>query len=198
MLVIGNGESRKHLDISKLNQPKIGCNAIFRDYFTEHLVCVDRRMVQEAILAEINTKNTFIYTRADWCDQFRTLHIRKVPDLFYKGTERWDEPFNWGSGPYAVLLGAMLTKTAEVKLIGFDLYSSTKLVNNIYKSTLNYDNADKHAVDPRYWIHQIMKVFEYYNNINFILYNTTNWQLPVAWNMPNVKVDSISNIYYNT
>ena len=49
MLVIGNGESRKSLDISTLKLPTVGCNAIFRDMKVDHLVCVDRRMIREAL-----------------------------------------------------------------------------------------------------------------------------------------------------
>ena len=55
MLVIGNGESRKDIDISAFNETKVGCNAIIRDFFVDHLVCVDRRMVKEAL-----TKNTIV------------------------------------------------------------------------------------------------------------------------------------------
>ena len=49
MLVIGNGESRTSIDINKLQGPKIGCNAILRDFKVDHLVCVDRPMLQEAL-----------------------------------------------------------------------------------------------------------------------------------------------------
>ena len=48
MLVIGNGESRCDINLSEINTTKIGCNAIVRDFFVDHLVCVDRRMVDEA------------------------------------------------------------------------------------------------------------------------------------------------------
>ena len=64
MYVFGNGESRTSIDIDKLDGPKIGCNAIYRDYHMDHLVCVDRRMAQEAV--DANLKHTQIYTRKDW------------------------------------------------------------------------------------------------------------------------------------
>ena len=198
MLVIGNGESRKSLDIDKLHGPKVGCNAIMRDYKVDYLVCVDKRMVQEAIDSKINLKGTLIYTRSDWYPQFKTLRIREVPPLPYEGDQRWDDPFNWGSGPYAVLIAAIYAKEKYVNLIGFDLYSSTNTVNNIYKGTSNYDNADKRAVDPRYWVHQIGMVFDCFPKIQFTIYQTTEWDLPKAWNCSNVKVDNISNIHYNT
>ena len=198
MIVIGNGESRKGVDIKKLDGPKVGCNAIYRDYIMDYLVCVDRRMVQEALNAGANTQGTLIYTRPNWFQQFKTLRVREVPDLPYVGSDRWDEPFQWGSGPYAVLLGAKYTKLKEVKLIGFDLYSKTKTVNNIYKDTPNYDDATKRPVDPRYWIHQIGMVFECFPKVTFRIYQEPGWELPKAWNYPNVVVDRISNIYYNT
>ena len=49
MLVIGNGESRLKTNLNKIEDIKIGCNAICRDMPVDHLVCVDRRMVLEAI-----------------------------------------------------------------------------------------------------------------------------------------------------
>ena len=58
MLVIGNGESRKDLDIKSLKLPTVGCNAIFRDMVVDHLVCCDRRMLREALKHE-NTKKKF-------------------------------------------------------------------------------------------------------------------------------------------
>jgi len=198
MIVIGNGESRKDIDIKNLPDPKVGCNALYRDYYTDYLVCVDKRMVKECINAGVNTKGTLIYTRPDWFQQFKTLRIRKVPELPYVGSDRWDEPFQWGSGPYAVLIGAMYTKLKEVKLIGFDLYSKTNNINNVYKSTPNYDNETKRPIDPRYWIHQIGMVFCCFPKVKFIIYQDKDWELPKAWNYPNVKVDNISNIYYNT
>ena len=48
MFVLGNGESRKSIDVNTLPGPTIGCNAICRDFFVDHLICVDRRMVDQA------------------------------------------------------------------------------------------------------------------------------------------------------
>ena len=69
-------------------------------------------------------------------------------------------------------------------------------MNNIYKGTPNYIDADKRAVDPRYWIHQIGMVFKSFPKIQFTIYQD-NWELPKAWNQSNVMVDKISKIRYN-
>lgn len=198
MLVIGNGESRKNINIDNIISPKVGCNAIMRDYPVDYLVCVDRRMVEEAISLGINN-HSLVYTRKDWYNSYKNhKRLRMVPDLPYVGSERWDEPFNWGSGPYAVLLAAKLDKERDVQLIGFDLYSKTNTVNNIYKGTPNYDSEDKRPVDPRYWIHQIGMVFKNFPKVTFTIYQEPNWELPKAWKYSNVMLDKLSNISYNT
>ena len=192
MYVFGNGESRASVNIDKLEGTKVGCNAICRDYNMDHLICVDRRMVQEALDKNAN-QHSYIYTRQDWLPQFDAIRLRTVPKLPYSGSERWDEPFQWGSGPYAVLLAAKLCKKATVHLVGFDLHSNTSTVNNIYKDTDNYDTADKRAVDPRYWVHQIGMVFSYYTKIKFVVHND-NFKLPETWKQPNVLLDTISSL----
>ena len=195
MLVIGNGESRKNINLNKFQENKIGCNAVVRDYWVDHLICVDRRMVDEAVQKHAN-KFKFIYTREDWLSgRDHIKNLLTVPELPYKGHQRPDDPFHWGSGPYAVLLGALLDTT--VKLIGFDLHSKNTKVNNIYKDTENYDPSTKTAIDPRYWIHQIGKVFECFPKHKFVIYTDNDWECPNFWNRPNVSVDNYSKLLYN-
>jgi len=192
MLVIGNGESRTSVNIDKLNYTKIGCNAILRDFSIDHLICVDRPMLQEAVESNYN-KHATVYTRANQFAQYRLeTNIRIVPDLPYVGDQRPDEPIHWGAGPYAVLLAATLI-TDDIHLLGFDLHSVDKRVNNVYKDTANYSLAHKSAVDPRYWIYQIGKVFNSYPETHFVVHND-NFELPKAWNKPNVSLDNISNL----
>jgi hypothetical protein len=95
-------------------------------------------------------------------------------------------------------LAAKLAADEPVKLIGFDLYSDNNLVNNIYKGSPNYAVQHSRSVDPKYWIYQIAKVFELFKHQEFIIYQTDQWRLPQAWIKPNVELDNISNIYYNT
>jgi len=190
--VIGNGESRKAVDLIKLKQTHIliGCNAIHRDITVNHLVCCDRRMVDEATL-NLSTKDTLIYVRPNWHHYFRKIkklkNIRLIPELPYKGNKQQDDPFHWGSGGFAVLLAATLEST-NIDLYGFDLYSQYDRVNNIYKNTANYTKSDSQPVDPSYWIYQIGKVFEYFPDCKFKIHNTRDWQLPVEWQKNNVKL----------
>ena len=192
MVVIGNGESRNSIDIDHIQDQIVGCNAVVRHHTIDSVVCVDRKMLRECLQYHLNFD--LCYTRANLLFENTTGKIQKVPDLPYKGSQRWDEPFHWGSGPYAVLIASQLSN--QVKMIGFDLYGKDKLVNNCYKDTENYDDSKKRAVDPRYWIHQISKVFGCFPTVDFKIYQTPDWQLPEKWNLPNVSVDKISNFAY--
>jgi hypothetical protein len=54
-----------------------------------------------------------------------------------------------------------------------------EILVKVYKGTPNYDPADKRAVDPRYWTHQIGMVFNCFPKIHFTIYNN-DWKLPQA------------------
>jgi hypothetical protein len=148
-------------------------------------------MLTEALDSSYH-KHAKLYTRHDWWVRHRLEpNLRAMPKLPFETKERYDQPWHWGAGPYAVLLACTLSD--DIKLLGFDLYSKTSTVNNIYKGTENYLTADKRAVDPRYWIIQIGKLISLYQDKKFTIYQDV-WKLPKAWNYPNVTVDKITNI----
>ncbi len=204
-LVIGNGESRRNIDINKFQDHiLIGCNAIHRDIVVNHLICCDQRMIREAVENPL-TADTTIYVRDLWYHYFRKIrknkNIKLVPDLPYKGDRRHDQPIHWGSGCYAVLLAALL-EHEEVSLIGFDLYAKENRVNNMYKGTDNYAKIESSPVDPAYWIYQIGQVFHYFPNTKFIIHNFREWKIPQEWRKENIQLSPINvdiklNMSYN-
>ena len=135
MIVIGNGQSRQTINLNNLTGQKIGCNAIIRDTHVDYLVCCDKKMVRQALQQNFSP----IYTRSRWSDDFDSVNVQSLPELPYKGEDRKDDPFNWGSGPYAILLACNLQKTkptaTNIKLVGFDLYGLDGKLNNVYANT---------------------------------------------------------------
>ena len=188
MIIAGNGTSRKKINLNLYNETKIGCNAIYRDYYVDYLVCCDKSMVKEAHANDI----TPVYTRERWLADFNYQDVMSVPKLPYKGDKRLDDPFHWGSGPYAVLMGASLSENC--KLIGFDLYGTNNHLNNIYADTNGYKSLYDEAVDWTYWVYQIAKVFEHFPNVQFKIYNEQDWECPNSWKKSNVKVDKLENL----
>ena len=200
VVVIGNGESRKSLDLNQLrgHVTLIGCNAIHRDLIVNHLVCCDHRMVQECLNRKKSRKIANVHTRERYFRDYTKLHdndrVRLLPPLPYEGALKPDQPEHWGSGPYAVLLAAHLNfKT--VLMTGFDLHGKNHLVNNVYKDTPNYLEATKSAVDPAYWVYQMRKIFQYHPNTKFKVFNHADWKLPTEWQLGNVEFFDINNFY---
>jgi hypothetical protein len=191
VLVIGNGESRKHVDLESYRSTHtiIGCNALHRDINVDHLVCCDRRMADEAIVNP-NIGDTLIYVRDSWYHFFRKIlknkQIQHLPPIPVAGDTKKDQPDHWGSGCYAILLAAHLG-FEEISLIGFDLYPTRDRVNNVYKDTPNYAKADAQAVDYSYWVYQTAVVFRSYPNTQFNVINQSNWSMPKEWQKNNVK-----------
>lgn len=196
-IVIGNGESRQSINLQDLTGKicLIGCNAVHRDAIVDHLICVDHRMILEA-LEDINAAETLIYVRKEWFHHFKKMmkksNIRQVPDIPYPQHKRPDDPKHWGSGTYALLLSAELNYH-KLYVMGFDLYGKRKLVNNLYKGTKNYSEANSHAIDPAYWIYQSAKIFEYFPDKKFVIVNHSSWQIPDSWKLSNVSFLDIEN-----
>ena len=197
-LVIGNGESRNAVDLVNFSKDyiTIGCNAIHRDLVVDHLVCCDRRMVEESVVSK-NTPQTTIWVRPDWFRYFRKVRkdkrIHCVPDIPYDGEYKMDKALHWGSGPYAVLTAAE-NGYETIMLLGFDLYGINGKLNNMYKGTSHYKNADADAVDHSYWTYQISKVFTHYPNQEFIIWNHAEWEMPRSWKRDNVRFESLCQV----
>lgn len=189
MIVIGNGQSRKKINLNKVYKEKIGCNAVYRDTYTDYIVCCDKRMVKQ-VLAH---GHPHIFTRQRWFHDFNHECVNPLPDLPETGKDRRDDPFHWGSGPYAVLLGASMDTCVE--MVGFDLYGINGKVNNIYSDTDGYSSSDKGAIDHSYWEYQIGKVFSWFPKTYFKIYNEPNWIMPDNWKkFSNVSLDITTNL----
>lgn len=188
MIAVGNGESRARVPIPRA---VIGCNAIHRNYIVDYLVCTDRAPLSEA-LESPNTKNTKIYTKAEWINFFKDSRLHLVPDIPYLANIRADDPRHWSSGTYAVLLAAMLSTT--ISMIGFDLYGKQGLINNIYKDSLHYSSSLTLETDPNYWIYQISRVFNVFPDKYFTVYNDVTWRMPDSWQLHNVEYKCVDNI----
>lgn len=182
-IVLGNGETRAGFALSLLNDhTTYGCNAIHRSYNPTVLSAPDRRMCEE-IVDLIKP----VYTRPDWHNSFKDYpFVKYFPDLPYKGDKKQDQPFHWGSGPYAAYL-ACLSDATEMHFLGFDLFSPNGFHNNIYKGSIHYEDETYRAVDPSFWIHQLQQLFEVYDEKTFTFVYPDGWPHPQSWTHSNVK-----------
>jgi len=73
----------------------------------------------------------------------------------------------WSAGPIAVRMAIEDHNPTDVFLIGFDLGSSTGLVNNVYKGTSNYVTQDAKETPSVNWIKQHKQNFKAFPDVKF-------------------------------
>ena len=78
--------SRTAINLESYPETKIGCNAIFRDIYVDHLVCCDKKMVKQAL----SSGTSPVYTRQRWIADFPSEDVIALPDLPYNGDKRQD------------------------------------------------------------------------------------------------------------
>lgn len=183
--IVGNGTSRQSLDLSSIQYPVLGSNAVHRDYPVDYLVCCDRRMVEEALNSGYPGK---IFTRRDWYHRYPKNCVFPLPEFDWREKLKWQQSFHWGSGLHSVHLAIKLGYT-ELRLWGFDLWARDGRTNNIYAGTENYSSADDSGVDPSFWIRQFAWLFERYPDVVWLFHNTKTWKIPPEWkNYPNFRL----------
>jgi hypothetical protein len=91
VFVIGNGESRKGVDLDRLQQhgKVYGCNALYRDFTPDALVCVDSAMIHEVYSSGYCSDNK-AYFRA-W---------NKLPAYIYSDMVNLDSMMDWPMGVF--------------------------------------------------------------------------------------------------
>jgi hypothetical protein len=125
--VIGNGTSRQGIDLTKLNDFTIGCNALYRDFAPDILVAMDRRM-QEEIRANYKPPE-------DKWIVFYDLQKQKF-EVIENGASTIApmEKHDVDAGILAISSACCENKFSKVYLLGMDCYST----GNIYDGTSNY------------------------------------------------------------
>ena len=146
--VIGNGESRKNIDLYALkNYGKVyACNAVFRHFRPDYLVAVDVKMILEINQHKWQMENEV------WTNPNKQFHG-------FQGFNFFQPSKGWSSGPTALDL-ATYHQHDTFYLLGFDFKGTTGTggnedkVNNIYAGTLNYKNESENATYFGNWERQ--------------------------------------------
>ena len=110
--VLGNGESRKGIQIEELKQhgTVFACNAVYRTDTPDYLVCVDPKMIHE--IAE----SDYIIKHQVWSN----FNAQYNKNQKIKDHVKWFQPsLGWSSGPTALRM-ACDRKFKEIYILGFD------------------------------------------------------------------------------
>ena len=126
--IIGNGPSRRCVDLNELQGITWGCNALYRDFAPDFLVAVDRKMQEEIINAKYH-ENHICYFR----DPQRSTKCIEHPNII---TWKHHRGAVNNSGVSAVY-HAMKAGHKTIVLLGMDL-KTERHDANIYADTPNY------------------------------------------------------------
>jgi hypothetical protein len=145
--VLGNGTSRKEINHHNFKKygTVYGCNALFREYAPDHLVCVDTKMITEISTTQYQTKNNV------WSN--RNKLTERTP-----GIKIMEPNKGWSSGPTALLLASQHGHKV-IYILGFDyvgLGDQQEKVNNVYAGTKNYKGVNDRATYYGNWQRQTM------------------------------------------
>lgn len=173
--VLGNGVSRKNIDLTQLRQhgPIYGCNALYREFVPDVLVATDRPIaaaIQQSGYAKTNT----FYTRRPIED----LGANPVPKAY----------FGYSSGPIATAIAAQ-DGHQQIYMLGFDMGPvENNRFNNIYAGTEFYKSTDSQPTFTGNWVKQLIRIVQDYPNTEFVrVCGQTTAPVPEFYKVANLK-----------
>ena len=152
--VIGNGISRKNIDLTQLRSiGKIyGCNALYREFTPDVLVATDRPIATQIQESGYALTNEF-YTR------------RPIEELGAKSLI--PEYQGYSSGPNALGLAAW-HGNLQIFILGFDMGpTENNFFNNVYADTEFYKTSAHPPTFTGNWVRQVIRICRDYPETRF-------------------------------
>lgn len=169
--VIGNGPSRLQFNLETIGSKMTtyGCNALYRDYMPDYLICMDFNMVDEILNNKIHYKTKF-YTQEKNNFDHMTVDVNE-PIYWLKNMARRLDSGN------SALEVALEQKHETIYMIGFDYNASNYTMSNVYHGTKNYarNSANSSAETmAREWQQRLRNLARQNSNTQIIRVNGSN------------------------
>jgi hypothetical protein len=152
--VIGNGVSRKPIDLTQLKThgTVYGCNALHRDFIPNVLIATDRP-IAEQIQRSGYSQEHLMYTRKP----IEGLGARRIQEAYW----------GYSSGPVAASIAAA-DGHSDIYLLGFDMAGVNDRFNNVYADSEFYKRSASVPTYTGNWERQLLKIMQDYPNINWV------------------------------
>jgi len=172
--VLGNGESRKGIDINDLKEKGtvFACNAVYRTHRPDFLIAVDPKMILEIAETDYPVHNKV------WSNF--NAQYNKHPKIL--NHVNWFKPsLGWSSGPTALRM-ACEHGFKEIYILGFD-YQGHKdgkrfKLNNIFGDSRNYKKRNDEATFYGNWMNQTKRCLQDFKDVQF------HRVIPKGWFQP--------------
>ena len=175
--VLGNGESRRGIDINDLKEKGtvFACNAVYRTHQPHFLVAVDPKMIME-----IGESDYAIHNQV-WSN-YNAQYGKHQKILDHVN---WFKPsLGWSSGPTALRL-ALDRGFKDIYILGFDYQghmpegkTSGHRFNNVFKDTRNYKKSNDQATFHGNWLNQTKRCVQDFKDVQFHRVIPSKWFIP--------------------
>ena len=172
--VLGNGESRKGIDINDLKEKGtvFACNAVYRTHRPHFLVAVDPKMLLEIAETDYPLHNKV------WSNF--NAQYNKHPKIL--NHVNWFKPsLGWSSGPTALRM-ACEQGFKEIYILGFDYQGHNDgkrfKLNNIFGDSRNYKKRNDEATFYGNWMNQTKRCLQDFKDVQFHRVIPEGWFRP--------------------
>tara|TARA_E500000331_G_C16966309_1_gene587259 strand:- start:70 stop:687 length:618 start_codon:yes stop_codon:yes gene_type:complete len=172
--VLGNGESRKGIDINDLKEKGtvFACNAVYRTHRPHFLVAVDPKMLLEIAETDYPVHNKV------WSNF--NAQYNKHPKIL--NHVNWFKPsLGWSSGPTALRM-ACEQGFKEIYILGFDYQGHNDgkrfKLNNIFGDSRNYKKRNDEATFYGNWMNQTKRCLQDFKDVQFHRVMPDGWFRP--------------------
>lgn len=150
--IIGNGESRKNINVDKISGMKVGCNAIYL-YHNVDLICAMDKFWKDKIVKE----STIPLLSRNINNAFQTT--LQIYDKVWKNTNC---PYRGYCSGTTALDYICYTFKDDIYLIGFDFDYTGNTVNHIYKDTAFHPKSDRPAQNENIFLQETKQIVKRY------------------------------------
>ena len=177
--VLGNGESRKGIDINDLKErgTVFACNAVYRTHQPHFLIAVDPKMILEI------SESDYMINNKVWSN-FNSQYSKNKKIMDHCN---WFKPsLGWSSGPTALRM-ACDKGFKEIYVLGFDYQGhkdgSRFKLNNMFGDTRNYKRRKDEATFYGNWMNQTKRCLQDFQDVQFHRVVPKGWFRPkdLAW-----------------
>ena len=177
--VLGNGESRRGIDINDLKEKGtvFACNAVYRTHRPDFLIAVDPKMIFEIAETDYPVHNKV------WSNF--NAQYNKHPKIL--NHINWFKPsLGWSSGPTALRM-ACEHGFKEIYILGFDYQGLNQgkrfTLNNIFGDTRNYKKRNDEATFYGNWMNQTKRCLQDFKDVQFHRVIPKGWFKPkdIQW-----------------
>ena len=177
--VLGNGESRKGIDINDLKEKGtvFACNAVYRTHRPDFLIAVDPKMILEIAETDYPVHNKV------WSNF--NAQYNKHPKIL--NHVNWFKPsLGWSSGPTALRM-ACEHGFKEIYILGFDYQGHNDgkrfRLNNIFGDSRNYKKRNDEATFYGNWMNQTKRCLQDFKDVQFHRVIPKGWFKPkdIEW-----------------